>query len=297
MDRQRIMILFGAAAVMAGLLSWFFYANAIAPKKEQRTTVMAAVHDLAIGQLVRKTDLKRIAVLPRDLPKGAVYVEKDAVGRAVLFPIGANAPIVGSSLSQLTGADGISATIEPGYRAVAVSITDVSGVAGLVQPGAHVDVLFTRPGTMAEAITSTILQNVRVLAIGKSVQVNQVVDPRAAKVPVATLVVTAEQAQKLELAKNQGRISLTLRNPLDLSNGVDGRPVNTDVLDPAMRAKVAVANRLRNSPDLNDPRAWAELSGEKPKNATAAPAAVAKAPRAVVDVFRGEKHVQEVFHD
>ena len=43
------------------------------------------------------------------------------------------------------------------------------------------DVLFTRPGTMAEAITSTILQNVRVLAIGRSVQVNQAVDPKAPK--------------------------------------------------------------------------------------------------------------------
>lgn len=294
------MILFGAAALMAGLLSWFLYAKTIAPQKEQRSTVIAAARDLAIGHLVRRGDLKKVAVLPRDLPKGALYTEKEAVDRAVLFPISANAPVIGSSLSQLTGAEGIPATIEPGYRAVAVSITDVSGVAGLIQPGAHVDVLFTRPGSMAEAITSTILQNVRVLAIGKSVQVNQVMDPKAPKVPVATLVVTPEQAQKLELAKNQGRISLTLRNPLDQTMGVDGRPVNTDVLDPAMRAKVAMSNRLRNSPDLNDPRAWAELSGEKPRNATTPvkdKPAPPPPPRAVVDVFRGDKHVQEVFHD
>ncbi|MES1257693.1 MAG: Flp pilus assembly protein CpaB [Acidobacteriota bacterium] len=296
MDRRRILLLFGAAAIMATLLSWFLYAKTIAPQKEQRNTVLAAMHDLAIGQIIRKGDLKKVAVLPRDLPKGAVYAEKDALDRAVLFPISANAPIISGSLSQLTGADGIPATIEPGYRAVSVTITDVSGVAGLIQPGAHVDVLFTRPGTMAEAITSTILQNVKVLAVGRSVQVNQVVDPRAPKIPVATLVVTPEQAQKLELAKNQGKIGLTLRNPLDQSAGVDGRPVNTDILDPAMRAKVATAQRLRNAPDLNDPNAWAELSGEKPKLPASAKEKPAP-PRAVVDVFRGDKHVQEVFHD
>jgi pilus assembly protein CpaB len=292
------MILFGAAALMAGLLSWFLYAKTIAPQKEQRTTVMAAAHDLPIGHLVRKADLKKVAVLPRDLPKGAVYSEKDAMDRAVLFPVSANTPIVGSSLSQLLGADGIPATIEPGYRAVAVAITDVSGVAGLIQPGAHVDVLFTRPGTMAEAMTSTILQNVKVLAIGHSVQVNQAVDPKLPKIPVATLLVTAEQAQKVELAKNQGRISLTLRNPLDLTDGVDGKPVNTDVLDPEMRARIAMSNRRRNSPNLNNPGAWQELTGERPKIAPVVkekPAPIP--PRAVVDVFRGDKHVQEVFHD
>jgi Flp pilus assembly protein CpaB len=174
----------------------------------------------------------------------------------------------------------------------------VSGVAGLIQPGAHVDVLFTRPGTMAEAITSTILQNVKVLAIGRSVQVNQAVDPKLPKIPVATLLVTAEQAQKVELAKNQGRVSLTLRNPLDMTNGVDGRPVNTDVLDPEMRAKIAISNRRRYGPNLNDPNAWSEVAGEKPKSLPAAKEKPAPLPpRAVVDVFRGDKHVQEVFRD
>jgi len=301
MNRQRIVILFGAAAVMAGLLTWFLYANTIAPHSEARTTVIAAAHDLVTGESVRKSDLKKIAVLPRDLPKGAIVNEKQALDRVALYPVAANTPLVTSNLSQLTGADGIAATIEPGFRAVSVTITDTSGVAGLLQPGAHVDVLFTRPGTMAEAITSTILQNVRILTIGHSVMPGQPIDPKAPKVPVATLVVTPEQAQKLELAKNQGRISLSLRNPLDGSAGVDGRPVSTDVLDPAMRAKLAMTQRLRNA--SNDPKAWEELTAEKPKIVTAplAPARMVPAtpppPRAVVDVFRGDKHVQEVFRD
>jgi pilus assembly protein CpaB len=292
MNRQRILILFGAAWISAALLTWFLYAKTTAPRQEQRTPVMAAVRDLPVGTMIRKADLKKIAVLANDIPKGGLFNEKDALNRVVLYPVSANEPLIASKLSLLAGAEGIPATIDPGHRAVSVQITDVSGVAGLIQPGAHVDVIFTRPGNMTEAITSTILQNVKVLAIGHAVQVGQTIDPKAPKVPVATLVVTPEEAQKLELAKNQGRISLSLRNPLDSSNGVDGTPVSTDVLDPTMSARLARARQLRNAPDLsvlNDRPARVAPKKEVPPPAPP--------PRAVVDVFRGDKHVQEVFHD
>ena len=69
-----------------------------------------------------------------------------------------------------------------------------------------------------------------------------------------------------------------------------------DVLDPSLRGKVAIT-RLRNSSP--DPKAWESLTGAK-KEST--PPVVPKPfvpppPRAVVDVFRGDKHVQEVFRD
>jgi pilus assembly protein CpaB len=289
MDRQRIILLFAAAAVMAGLLSWFVYATAIAPHPESRTTVLAAVRNMQVGEAFRKADIKKVGVLPRDFPKGALINEKDALNRVAMYPISANAPLVNDALSKLAGADGIAATIEPGYRAVAVTVTDSSGVAGLVQPGTHVDVLFTRPGSMAEALTSTILQNVKVLSVGHTAAPNQTVDLKAPKVPVATLLVTPDDAQKLELAKNQGRISLSLRNPLD-KTAVDGRPVNTDVLDPSLKPKIALT-KLHNSMD-NSVRPVPVIAAAPPAKPGPPPP-----PRAVVDVFRGDKHVQEVFHD
>ncbi len=239
-----------------------------------------------VGEMIRKADLKTVAVLTKDIPKGAILSDKDALNRVVLYPATANEPLVASKLSLLSGAEGIPATIDPGHRAVSVQITDVSGVAGLIEPGSHVDVLFTRPGSMTEAITSTILQNVKVLAMGHAVQVGQTADPKAPKVPVATLVVTPEEAQKLELAKNQGRISLSLRNPLDSSNGVDGTPVSADILDPTLSVRLARERRLRNG------EGSLELSGPRVAPKKEAPALP---PRVVVDVFRGDKHVQEVF--
>jgi len=157
---------------------------------------------------------------------------------------------------------------------------------------------------MAEAITSTILQDVKVLAVGRATQVGQTLAPKARKMPVLTLVVTPDEAQKLELAKNEGKISLALRNPLDRSNNADTVPITTEVLDPMISARLARARRGRTTqsgrvPNLEDPRVWAELTGEKkyvdPNEVKGKAKEPPPTPRAVVDVYRGDKHVQEIF--
>lgn len=302
MDRRKIVVLFGIAWLSAAALTWFLYAKTTAPKADKTIKVMAALRDMPVGTSIKKTDLKQVAVLERDVPKGALFQDKDAVGRVILYPVTANEPLTTYKVSTLTGVEGIPSTIEPGYRAVSVQISDVSGVAGLIQPNSRVDVLFTRPGSMAEAITSTILQNVKVLAIGRITQIGQTVDAKAPKMPVATLVVTPEEAQKLELAKNQGKISLALRNPLDASSAVDGGPMTTEVLDPMISARLARARRGRTTniagrrPNLEDPRVWQELTGEKKvKDDADTKKKEPEKPRVLVDVYRGDKHVQEMF--
>jgi pilus assembly protein CpaB len=309
MDRRRVLTLFGIAWISAALLTYFLYAKTKAPKLEKRVAVMATVRDIPVGSMIRKTDLKQIQVLEKDLPRGAVVQDTAALNRVALYPVSANEPLTMGKLSSISGVEGIPSTIEPGYRAVSVQITDVSGVAGLIQPNSHVDVLFTRPGSMAEAITSTILQDVKVLAMGRATQVGQTLDPKAPKMPVVTLVVTPDEAQKLELAKNEGKISLALRNPLDRSNNADTVPITTEVLDPMTSARLARARRGRTTalssrnkvPNLEDPNVWQQLTGEQKlkdkqkEEEEARRKKESEKPKAVVDVYRGEKHVQEIF--
>jgi pilus assembly protein CpaB len=307
MDRQKILIIFGAAWVSAALLTWIFISKTHGPKMEATKKILAVTRDLPLGTRIKKTDLKFVEIREKDVPKGALFQDKDVLDRALLFPIGANEPLTNMKLTSIGGADGVPSTIEAGMRAISVQINDSSGVAGLIQPNSRVDVLFTRPGSMTEAVTSVILQNIKVLAIGRLVSVGQTLDPKVTKMPVATLQMSPEDAQKLELAKNQGKISLTLRNPLDQTANPDLAPVNTDVLDPMISARLARARHGRTTnlrgkaPNLDDPRVWQELTGEKKikddaeleaaKNRKKEP----EKPRLVVDVFRGDKHVQESF--
>src|SRR5262245_51019688 len=173
MDRQKKLLIFAAAWVSAGLLTWFLYAKTVTPQQEKQASVLVATHDIPLGALLRQSDLKRVNYPERSIPKGVVSDPKDAVDRVLLVPLSNNEPVLASKLSATTTVEGMASTIAPGLRAVSVTITDASGVAGMVQPNSHVDVLFTRPGSMTEAITTTILEDVKVLSTGKQVPTGQ----------------------------------------------------------------------------------------------------------------------------
>ena len=318
-------MIFGGAFLAATLLTWFLYAKTQAPQKEKMSAVVAVSRDLPAGVRLSKGDIRKINIPEKDVPKMSMGDDKMALDRVLLYPVNANEPLTSNKLSSLAGVDGLASTIDNGKRALSVQINDASGVAGLIQPRAHVDVLFTRPGSMTEALTSTILEDVVVLSIGRLTEVQSLSStdakggsssPTQLSAPsgnlnrAATLLVTPEQSRKLELAKNQGKISLALRNPLDKSVSEDeNSTVSGESLDPLMYARLARARggKMRNMgplPNLKDNAAWAKLIGDddpKPKPPVVVVAPPPKppppAPRAVIDVYRGDKHVQEIFHD
>jgi len=85
-----------------------------------------------------------------------------------------------------------------------------------VQPGTRVDVLAT--GSQGnDRQTTTVLENVAVIAVGKNLDRNASADAQTA--PVITLLVSPDDAQKLALVSQEGRIQLSLRNPLDTKKG------------------------------------------------------------------------------
>jgi len=99
-------------------------------------------------------------------------------------------------------------------RAVSGRVNEVVSVAGLVPPGTRVDVLLTgSPGGAGDEETTTVLQNVAVLASGHTLE--RTATGEAQTTAVITLLVTPEDAQRLTLASSGGRIQLALRNPLD----------------------------------------------------------------------------------
>lgn len=310
LDRQKVLMIFGGALLCAFLMSWFVYAKAAAPKTEKTVRVVAAARDMPAGTRVREADLKTITVAEKDIPKNAVTDPKLLVDRVLLFPMNANETVVNNKVSSQSGGEGLPSTIDVGKRAVSVPVTDSSGAGGLVQPRSHVDVLFTRTGSMNEAVTTVLLENVVVLGIGRMTEVAVAGAPGTAAAPAAsstatraaTLLVTPEQAAKLEFARQQGKISLALRNPLDTTVSEDQKaPVVT-------AADLNVGNGPRRGPggrigNLRDPNAWRNMTGRdpypegytppppKPKVEKKEP----PKPKFVVDVYRGDKHVQEQF--
>jgi pilus assembly protein CpaB len=295
-DRNRVIAIFAVAWVSAAVLSWFLYKQTRAPQQERLVAVLAANRNLPAGTLLKEADLTQVAMRQQDAPPGHFPAARkaDVVNRALLIDVSAKEPILDQKLTRRTGIEGIAATIEEGKRAVAVKIDSVSGAGDLLDPGARVDVLYTKPGRTAEAITTTILQNVKVLSVGRRTRPGEKVDPKAPKLPVATLLVSPEDAQKLELAKAQGRISLVLRNPNDPNHLAKTEPVTTEVLDPLALVRADPKRGRAMKKALVDPGALPEDDPANP-DLRARKKKEPEPPKSVVDVFRGNKHTQEVF--
>lgn len=315
LDRQKVILIFAGAWVSAALLTWFVFSRAAGAKTEEMIRVVAAARDLPAGTRLKKGDTLMASIPKKWAPSAAALDEKVVLDRVLLHPLNKGETIVTTKLTALSGADGIAATIQPGMRAISVPIRDESSAGGLIQPRSRVDVLFTRTGSMREALTSTILQDVLVISVGKMTEAGQSLDPSRPQQAVsttssnptraATLMVTPEQAAKVELAKNQGKISLVLRNPLDRST-VETTSATAEALDPDIFAGAARAlrssARAGNIPNIRDDKVWAQLTaGGSPtprEDPNAAPRPEKKEPpkpRFVIDVYHGDKHVQEIF--
>jgi pilus assembly protein CpaB len=103
-------------------------------------------------------------------------------------------------------------------RAVALRVNDVNGLAGFVTPGAHVDVLISgtppnNPNPNAGAVAKTLLQDIEVLSAGQNIQKDA--EGKPAVVNIVNVLVTPDQAEILNLATNDTRVQLVLRNPID----------------------------------------------------------------------------------
>ncbi len=318
MDRNRLLMIFGGAWLSAALLTWFLYSTTSSASQSKTVRVMGAARDLSAGTKLRKGDLKTIQVPANNQPRGVFTEEKALLDRTLLFPVGMNEAVTQNRLAAIGGVEGVPAIIPAGKRAVSVQVTDATSAAGLIQPRAHVDVIFTRSGSMTEAMSKVVLEDVVVLSVGRTTEVAQT-DPRAASSSSATttptpsstasravtLLVNAEDATKLELAKNNGRIGLVLRNPLDGGKLDQAEPTYADTLDPylgarrerLLRAAKGAGNLPGMSAALNNDASWAGLTGApaKAKKESKKPEEPPKPPQKVIDVYRGDKHVQEVF--
>jgi pilus assembly protein CpaB len=216
MNRSRLLMI-GALALAVGFLaSVFVYRNmqAKTANADAGVEVMVAADDLQVGSRVEEHDIKIIRIPSTALPPGAPRRKADVVGHGVIVPISKGEFIMPNRLAQENAGAGLPSLIPPGMRAVSVRVNDIVSVAGFVMPGTRVDVLLTAtPEGNGEEQTTTVLQNVAVLASGHTLERSSTGE--AQNTAVITLLVTPDDAQRLTLASSRGHIQLALRNPLD----------------------------------------------------------------------------------
>ena len=173
--------------------------------------VVVATLEIAFGQQIEEIHVKTV-LWPKELiPSGAIQNLGDALGKIANQTIVPGEPILESRVVAHLSGSTLSAMINPEMRAVTVRVNDVLGVAGFLMPGNHVDILSSRM-VNRRAVTETILQNIKVLAVDQTSSPDK---DKPTVVRAVTLEITPDDAEILVKATQEGTVQLALRNPLD----------------------------------------------------------------------------------
>jgi pilus assembly protein CpaB len=199
-----------AAAVYAA--SWVSQRGNIAATK----VVVAAV-DIELGSKINPQMLTTTSWPSESVPPGAFTDPAQLQDRVVKSGLLRGEAVVDRKLSPAGTMGGLSAVIAEGKRAMTVRVNDVVGVAGFALPGNYVDVMVNAQqergkGEPINQVSMTVLENVLVLAVAQEANRD---DSKPKVVSAVTLELAPTDAEKLDLARSVGTLSLVLRNQLD----------------------------------------------------------------------------------
>jgi pilus assembly protein CpaB len=146
------------------------------------------------------------------VPTGSFSRLQDLEGRVLRSNVQRGEPILEGRLAPVGTRGGLSAVIPGGKRAITVKVNEVMGVAGFALPGNHVDVMVHTSDQQQAAVSKIVLERILVLAIAQEASRD---DTKPRVVNAVTLEVTPGEAEKLDLARSIGSLSLVLRNQID----------------------------------------------------------------------------------
>lgn len=181
------------------------FKQVVVPKQTIATKTMIT------SQMVKVKDIPVELIQP-----GTAMELTDVLGKISRTELYTEEPILLNRLHKDNDLEGgLSLAIPQGQRALTVAVDDVTGVAGLLQPGDHVDIIATFDHEAEKTtLSSLLLQNIPVLAVGKSLDGVQKGDQKV-NTQTITLSVLPSQAPPLTLASETGKIRLMLRSPKD----------------------------------------------------------------------------------
>lgn len=230
---RRILFLL-AALSLAGGTAWYSKrmldrAQLAAATVTQREPVrfkevLVAAGPVTVGEFVRPESFRWQAWPDVEVPATFfVKGERDPVdleGAVARRPLDTGEPVTEAALVKPGERGFLAAVLAPGMRAISVPVDDASSNAGLIYPGDHVDLLLsqtltaTNDSASARRVAETVLEDVRVLAMGRRIKPHEDPDLSSAgtQIRTVTLEVTPEGAEAVALVTDLGRLSISLRS-------------------------------------------------------------------------------------
>jgi pilus assembly protein CpaB len=218
----------GGAAYLAS--SWLQAQMNVAAAYQPAGHIVIAAESLPYGAALTADNVSEVPWFTNKLPEGAFASKDDLLAggrRAVLYPLKQGEPVLRSKVTGAGQRASLAAMMEDGKRAVTVRVDDVRGVAGFVLPGDFVDIVMIADEVgKRQSYSDILLEHVRVLAID---QIASEAEDKPTVARAVTLEVTKEQAQKILLATNVGKLSLILGRPIESGGDPNRRISERDI--------------------------------------------------------------------
>ncbi len=267
--------------------------------------VAVAATEISLGQRIAPEMIKIVDWPISSVPSGAIDDPNKLQGRVVRSALQRGEPILEAKLAPVGTQGGLSAVIGEGRRAITVRVNDVIGVAGFALPGNYVDIIVNtqkegdRNSGKDQAISKIVLEHILVLAVAQEASRDET-KPRV--VNAVTLEVTPEEAEKIDLARSVGNLSLVLRNQVDPAATTTTGVTKATLLDLKEMAhaeeKKTVAAPGKSSPKKMATRARGNVTKQAEGSSGAAvpmTPSVAEAPASCVGVINGLRGSQECY--
>ncbi len=212
-----------AIALLAGLAAVFLAFRWLSSQSNSNMArVAVAATEISLGQRI-SPDMVKLADWPTgSVPEGSADAIDKLDGRVARTAFQRGEPVIEAKLAPKGTQGGLSAVIGEGRRAITVRVNDVIGVAGFALPGNFVDIIVNthrdvennnnNNNSRDQTISKIVLERILVLAVAQEVNRD---DTKPRVVNAVTLEVTPEQAEKIDLARSVGTLSLVLRNQID----------------------------------------------------------------------------------
>jgi len=212
-----------------------------------------AARPLPRGTLTRDEDFTVHSVPPERVPAGAILEAADSKaglpGSLVRKFVDAGNPVTLDDILRPRDRGFLASVLAPDSRAITIKVDEESGVAGLIRPGDHVDVVLTQVFDKADpgrrALSETVLGNVRVIAIDQEIAQGgrPVIGSPGKFAQTVSLELTPEQVKRITVAKQLGTLALAVRAAVDQWNKVDSGPVSSCDVSPELARQNALAGQ------------------------------------------------------
>lgn len=218
------LILLSAALLAIGARSLYVRSLAAQPAPEPDVRVRVAAADLPAGLLLRDADLAWQALAPSQVPQGALIehaAQSELNGSLLRHPVQTGTVLKAADVIRPDAPGFLAAALQPGMRAVSVPVNDVSGNAGLIQPGDYVDMILTQrmgagrassaAANLTRVVSETVVERARIIAVGTSFQ-RETEAAKANRARTVTLEVPPRAAEAVTVAAELGNLSMVLRS-------------------------------------------------------------------------------------